>query len=888
MKKYAFTLENVLHFVRRLVKNDFIPTNENKSRKPGRSCRIEELERREMLSANMLDFDPFPYVETSNVAEYKIDNVIDIETIPEQQASAAPSANGDVIDQTVKSDIAANAPPTANATNLKVDTVIKPTLSTINLTWTASTDTNVTGYVISYSWVVNGITYTDGEWIQGRDTVKTEIPYLLSGAEYAGKGVTYTFTIRATTTAATNYADVVADTVNMSSHSPALTAKTADYPAPKITKPAKTDWSGKANVGATYIQGLTWDRIPGTTDYKVTLNYTFKYVKEEPKMVRIDGDWEEHDVLMVKVTHTVTVTETYHVYCDDSHDDGETRSALDVQVEVFDSWKNGIDHKEEVSGDVYCEALQFELSANGKKVKADFFGLFPSTKYNITVVAVVAGAEGWALDEESEGWCGFSAAAKTSISTTAYSAPKITKPAKTDWTGKANVGATYINNLTWDNIAGTACSGNEDNYSNLGYIVTLSYTYQYVEYDAPKMVKVDGEWEEHDEKTVNEKHTVNVTESYYLDLGYEGDVFAESMGGKIVDSWKNGYAEKNEDSWEGNDDALRFELSADGRKVKANFLGLDPGTKYNITVTAVMGSEFRQFELGADEDGDLSGAVYSTVAKTSIATASYAAVKGLKVTQNPQSKSDSIVVSWNDSPAAETSGYIISVFLPLKTWKEDGEWCFENGEGEGAFYAFEFDEDGNLESEDELEIINLNAGTNKPPQWQVIINELNADTTYQVRVYAFVENEDELFRERFSGEAGEGTSSKFDIHSVFEEYICSKPAAGKIKTAREVLYAPAPSPLAGSAVPTAGQPSWTVFSTNTGPNGIVYYDKDDKEYDDATEVTTVADFDENGEEIEDMPGVGLPKSANFAFEVLDKLEDADDLLIANVAGKALV
>jgi hypothetical protein len=301
-------------------------------------------------------------------------------------------------------------------------------------------------------------------------------------------------------------------------------------------------------------------------------------------------------------------------------------------------------------------------------------------------------------------------------------------------------------------------------------MVTQTYTYTYEAVES-KMVKVDGEWEEHDTKTVKVKHTVTVTETFILELGEDGKFDVVEAIGETVDRWKNGCDWEEEDDYAISEDAIQAGL-IDG-KVKVDFLGLDPSTKYNIAVSA-----FEGYGEGCWwwED-EISKA---PAAKTSITTTVYPPIKGLKVEQNPESRSDSILVSWNQSASPETTGYIVSVFLPQTKYKEDGEWCYEEGEGEGDFYVLELDEDGNLVDEGgDLVIVNLNAGTNKPPVWQVTLEDLDANTAYIVHVYAVVENE--AARERLCGE----DESQFDIHEHFGEgYIISSPTEGKIKTAK--------------------------------------------------------------------------------------------------------
>jgi hypothetical protein len=290
--------------------------------------------------------------------------------------------------------------------------------------------------------------------------------------------------------------------------------------------------------------------------------------------------------------------------------------------------------------------------------------------------------------------------------------------------------------------------------------------------------------------------------------------------------------------------------------MKMDFIGLNPATKYTISIMATLADE-------SIEDG-----YYSQTAKITVGTTAFAAPKGLKVALDPTSKTDTIKVSWNQSPSTEISGYIISVFRPVK--KEDGDWNY--GEEAGEFFVLKFDEDGNLGGDLSVDTITVGKST----AWQVTIAGLDPDTSYNVKIYAFADGE--VFREREFGEPEEpkeNAAPKFELRDMYDKYgysVISLAAKGGIRTAKELL---GKSPLpAKSEDSTAEFPARVDLSIGT--NGIAYYNREDKEHYDVAvgAVMNASYFGEHGVGI-----IGLPKSENNAYGIFTQMEDGDELLL---------
>ena len=90
-KKHGFALENLLN---RLLGNHSVQSGKNKRRKSGRSCRIEELESREMLSVNMLNFSVFESPHNPNLQDNIVEtgaaNTEDVVAFSDAIVAAAP------------------------------------------------------------------------------------------------------------------------------------------------------------------------------------------------------------------------------------------------------------------------------------------------------------------------------------------------------------------------------------------------------------------------------------------------------------------------------------------------------------------------------------------------------------------------------------------------------------------------------------------------------------------------------------------------------------------------------------------------------------------------------------------------------------------------------
>ena len=251
MRNSEFTLKNLFN---RLIESNPTQPNKSKHRKRGRSCRIEELEGREMLSISpwTVANDQFDYGDTVIV-----DTSIHESVPPKSDSGIAPLADA----------------PAANALKPKVKVDKQAaTISTVTASWTDhknATPSSNAGYEVSYS-IKEGKNWTVVESSKFRTSEKT---HTFIGLK---PGTSYRITVTALNAdgePGTNKKGKVTSLVN-------ATAKTEKYAAVKKL-------TATVNITTEQVD-LKWNAHPNTDATKGYEIWMLTKVKKDVKEVLVD------------------------------------------------------------------------------------------------------------------------------------------------------------------------------------------------------------------------------------------------------------------------------------------------------------------------------------------------------------------------------------------------------------------------------------------------------------------------------------------------------------------------------------------------------------------------------------------------------------------------
>ncbi|MDR0327333.1 MAG: fibronectin type III domain-containing protein [Planctomycetaceae bacterium] len=189
MKKIQFTLKNLFD---QLLENNSPRRSKNKHRKFSRSCRIEELEGREMLSGSPM-FPADVYYDQPDTVE---NETVIVDVAPEQQQEQDYQEQDQVV-QTLSgvvptSAAAAELQPLAAVSS---PTASDPTATSIKLTWTGAADTPIVQYKVTVNAKNKAVAAKNQVWITADASALTAATKTGAVVNGLSAGTTYKFRV---------------------------------------------------------------------------------------------------------------------------------------------------------------------------------------------------------------------------------------------------------------------------------------------------------------------------------------------------------------------------------------------------------------------------------------------------------------------------------------------------------------------------------------------------------------------------------------------------------------------------------------------------------------------------------------------------------------------